>query len=154
MLQIVHMKTINLLRFHNINIICLTLLGLATPYIWVKTSLGNGLLPGDTKPLPESSLTFHQWVSVTCTWQEFHMGQVAENSFHGRQGPTYLKWCHGYWRTGRKWLIDKDQPVQNKSDGCTASISLGRTRHACVSYLTAGLYNLQYRVNTASNSIP
>ena len=29
--------------------------------IWVNIGSGNGLLPDDTKPLPEPVLTDHQW---------------------------------------------------------------------------------------------
>ena len=37
---------------------------------WVNISLGNGLLPDGTKPLPEPMLTEHQWGSVVLTSQE------------------------------------------------------------------------------------
>ena len=35
-------------------------------YIWVNIGSGNGLLPNGTKPLPEPSLTCHQYGSVAC----------------------------------------------------------------------------------------
>ena len=33
--------------------------------IWVNTDSGKGLLPNDTKPLPETMLTNHQWGPAT-----------------------------------------------------------------------------------------
>ena len=39
----------------------------------VHIGLGNGLLPGGTKPLPEPVLTCHQRDSVAFTWVQFHM---------------------------------------------------------------------------------
>ena len=33
---------------------------------------GNGLVPDDTKPLPEPILTSHWWGSVAFTWEQFH----------------------------------------------------------------------------------
>ena len=41
--------------------------------IWVSTSSGNGLLPDNTKPLPESMLNNHQWGLLAFTYWKFHM---------------------------------------------------------------------------------
>ena len=40
--------------------------------IWVNIGSGNGLLPDGTKPLPESMLTYHQWVPVVFIQWELH----------------------------------------------------------------------------------
>ena len=40
--------------------------------IWVNIGTGNGLLPDDTKPLPEPMLTYNQRCSVAFTWEQFH----------------------------------------------------------------------------------
>ena len=42
--------------------------GLVSTYIWLSIGSGNGMLPDNTKPLSEPSLTNHQWglVAFTC----------------------------------------------------------------------------------------
>ena len=40
--------------------------------IWVNTGSGNGMLPYDTKPLPEPMLTNHQYNPETFIWEKFH----------------------------------------------------------------------------------
>ena len=46
---------------------------LVMPYGDVELGqLWHGLLPNCTKPLPVPMLTYHQWVPVTITWEQFH----------------------------------------------------------------------------------
>ena len=40
--------------------------------IWVNIGSGNGLLPDDTKPLPEPMLTDHQWSPMTFILGQFN----------------------------------------------------------------------------------
>ena len=40
--------------------------------IWVNIGSGNGLLPENSKPVPEPVLTDHQWVSEAFIWRQFH----------------------------------------------------------------------------------
>ena len=40
-------------------------------YIWVNTGSGNGLLPDDTTPLPDS-MTYHQQCPVAFIWRHHH----------------------------------------------------------------------------------
>ena len=40
--------------------------------IWVNIGSDNGLLPDDTKPLPEPMLTNHQWGVMAFTWGQYH----------------------------------------------------------------------------------
>ena len=66
-------ESMNLEMVHTI--MFLTHWGLVTPYgdeIWVSIGSGYGLLPGGTKPLPESVLINHQWGHVAFTWGQFH----------------------------------------------------------------------------------
>ena len=37
--------------------------------MWVNIGSGNGLLPDNTKSLPEPMLNYHQWCSVELTWR-------------------------------------------------------------------------------------
>ena len=43
-----------------------------TIYIWVNIGSGYGLLANNTKPLPETMLTYHQRGSVAFTWVSAH----------------------------------------------------------------------------------
>ena len=64
-----------------------------TPYgdlIWVNISSGNGLLPVNSKPLPEPMLTYHQLGPVAITWgqfQEKYLSSITKVSLK----ITYLK---------------------------------------------------------------
>ena len=52
--------------------------------IWVNIGSGNGLLPDNTKPLPEPMLTDHQWSPVTFILGQFHKRCLNHQSLKPR----------------------------------------------------------------------
>ena len=47
---------------------------------WVNIGSDNGLLPDGTKPLPESTLTYHQEGLVAFIWGQFRMRYLTHHS--------------------------------------------------------------------------
>ena len=52
-----------------------------TSKIWINVGSGNGLLPDDTKPLPEPMLTYHQLGPIKFIWWQFYKRYPAINHF-------------------------------------------------------------------------
>ena len=48
--------------------------------IWVNIGSSNGLLPDDTKPLPEPMLTYHYYGPVTFIWGHFCKRYLSHQS--------------------------------------------------------------------------
>ena len=86
--------------------------------IWVNIGSGNGLMPDNTKPLPEPMLTDHQWSSVTFIIGQFHKRCLNYQSlkclkFHSNfpgsnelkaftnNAAAMLTWCLLSWVTWR-----------------------------------------------------
>ena len=51
---------------------------------------GNGLLTDGTKPLPEPTLTYHQWVWKTFTWKKFHERYPNNQSLKWTWNETHI----------------------------------------------------------------
>ena len=45
-------------------------------WIWANIRSGNGLVPDDTKPIPETMLTSHNWGPVSFSWNQIHSPQA------------------------------------------------------------------------------
>ena len=41
-------------------------------YMWVNVGSANGFVRNDKKPLPETKLTYQQWISVAITLGQFN----------------------------------------------------------------------------------
>ena len=59
-------------------------------FIWINVGSGNSLLPDGAKPLPESMLTYHQWVLEKITRRQFHERYLSHQSLKLAQGPMSL----------------------------------------------------------------
>ena len=65
--------------------------------IWINIGSGNGLLPDDTKPLPEPMLTNHQWGILTFIWEQFH-------SDYARHYSVLTVWKLNFWKF---WIVSQ-----------------------------------------------
>ena len=76
-----------------------------------RVNIGSGkcLLPDGTKPLPEPMLTYHQWVSMAMTWDQFHMNYLRYQ-FIKRVSEIHM-WNYSH--------IPRDQWVNQSGENCS-----------------------------------
>ena len=68
--------------------------------IWVNIGSSNGLLPGDTKPLPEPNFTYHKSGPVTFAWWQFckiYPSRQSTKAVWKLLNEIYLKSPRGQW---------------------------------------------------------